>query len=59
MPTISADHPDSRARLNARWELADAQVARAVREHGSLPAEDLSEEEIASIAVEMTGRSEV
>jgi hypothetical protein len=47
----------SRALLNARWEITDAQVARAVREHGSLPAGDLSEEEIARIAVEMTGPS--
>lgn len=59
MPTISADTSDSRACLNARWELTDARIAQAVREHGFLPAEDLSEEEIASIAVEMTGRSEV
>ena len=47
----------SRALLNARWEITDAQVTRAVREHGSLPSGDLSEEEIAGIAVEMTGPS--
>lgn len=47
----------SRALLNARWEITDARVARAVQEHGSLPTEDLSEKEIARIAVEMTGPS--
>ena len=47
----------SRALLNVRWEMTDARVLRAVREQGSLPAGDLSEEEIARIAVEMTGPS--
>lgn len=47
----------SRALLNARWEITDARAARAVRERGSLPTAALSEEEIARIAVEMTGLS--
>lgn len=47
----------SRALLNARWEITDARVAREVRERGSLPAGDLSEEEIARIAVVVTGPS--
>jgi hypothetical protein len=47
----------SRALLNVRWELTDARVARAVTGLGALPTGDLSEEEIARIAVEMTGPS--
>ncbi|HET6232458.1 MAG TPA: hypothetical protein VFE05_20450 [Longimicrobiaceae bacterium] len=44
----------SRALLNVRWEITDERMARAVQKKGSLPAADLSEEEIARIAVEMT-----
>lgn len=43
----------TRAFLNARWELVDARVLREARERGTLPEGDLSEEDIARIAVEM------
>jgi hypothetical protein len=45
----------SRALLNAKWELTDARIAAEVNRRGSLPVGDLTEEEIARIAVEMTG----
>ena len=44
----------SRALLNAKWELIDARLIAEVRERGSLPEGDLSEDEIARIAVAMT-----
>src|SRR6185436_2424688 len=44
----------SRALLNAKWALTDARIADEVRKRGSLPEGDLSEDEIARIAVEMT-----
>lgn len=43
----------SRALLNAKWEVVDARILREARERGTLPEGDLSEEEIAQIAVEM------
>ncbi|MFL5384374.1 MAG: hypothetical protein ACJ8GN_17775 [Longimicrobiaceae bacterium] len=45
----------SRALLSAKWELTDARIAAEVSRRGSLPVGDLTEEEIARIAVEMTG----
>jgi len=44
----------SRALLNAKWDLTDARIADEVRKRGSLPDGDLSEDEIARIAVAMT-----
>jgi hypothetical protein len=44
----------SRALLNAKWALTDARIADEVRKRGSLPEGDLSEDEIARIAVAMT-----
>ena len=44
----------SRALLNAKWELTDARIATEVRRRGTLPEGDLTEEEIARIAVEAT-----
>lgn len=44
----------SRALLNAKWDLADARIAKEIRERGTLPEGDLSEDEIARIAVELT-----
>jgi hypothetical protein len=44
----------SRALLNAKWELTDARIAAEVAARGSLPEGDLSEDEIAAIAVAMT-----
>lgn len=43
-----------RAQLNARWDDADARIAREIRERGTLPEGDLSEDEIARIAVDVT-----
>ena len=47
----------SRALLNAKWALTDARIADEVRKRGSLPEGDLSEDEIARIAVAMTANS--
>lgn len=47
----------SRALLNAKWELADRRVAEELRRRGSLPGGDLSEDEIARLAVEITSGS--
>jgi hypothetical protein len=44
----------SRALLNAKWALTDTRIADEVRRRGSLPEGDLSEDEIARIAVTMT-----
>jgi|tagenome__1003787_1003787.scaffolds.fasta_scaffold20967414_5 hypothetical protein len=44
----------SRALLNAKWELTDARIVAEVSRRGSLPAHDLTEEEIAAIAVAMS-----
>lgn len=43
-----------RALLNAKWESTDARIAAEVRRRGTLPEGELTEEEIARIAVEMT-----
>ena len=48
----------SRALLNAKWDLLDTRIAEEVRSRGSLPAGDLTEDEIARIAVEITDRAE-
>ena len=47
----------SRALLNAKWALTDARIADEVRKRGSLPEGDLSEDEIAHLAVAMTADS--
>ena len=44
----------SRALLNAKWEITDVRVAREIRERGTLQERDLSEDEIARLAVELT-----
>jgi hypothetical protein len=44
----------SRALLNAKWEITSQRIREAVAERGTLPAGELSEEEIADIAVQMT-----
>src|SRR3954447_4634635 len=41
----------SRALLNAKWELTDARIVAEVSRRGSLPAHDLTEEEIAAFEV--------
>ncbi|CAN5572364.1 hypothetical protein BH24GEM3_BH24GEM3_25980 [soil metagenome] len=46
-----------RVLLSARWELLSEQVDREIEERGSLPEGELSEAEIARIAVEMTSTS--
>jgi hypothetical protein len=43
----------SRALLNAKWELTDARIAAEVARRGSLPRHDLTEDEIAAVAVAM------
>jgi len=47
----------SRALLNAKWELTDARIAAEVARRGTLPSHDLTEEEIAGIALEMSGEA--
>jgi len=47
----------SRALLNAKWELTDARIAAEVARRGTLPARNLTEEEIAGIALEMSGEA--
>ncbi len=42
----------SRALLNAKWEVTSARIAREVREHGTLPERDFTEDEIAELAVQ-------
>jgi hypothetical protein len=48
----------SRALLNAKWEITTERIREAVRERGTLPTGDLSEEEIAQIAIDMTSPPE-
>ena len=48
----------TRSLLNAKWELADARLAMRVRERGGLPQGELTEEGIARLAVEATGRTD-
>lgn len=42
----------SRALLNAKWEVTSARVVLEVRERGTLPERDLTEDEIAELAVQ-------
>lgn len=44
----------SRALLNAKWDLTSVRLRAEARARGSLPEGDLSEDEIARIAIEMT-----
>jgi hypothetical protein len=44
----------NRALLNARWELTDTRIAAELARRGTLAEGDLTEEEIARIAVEMS-----
>ena len=44
----------NRAALNTRWELTDARIAAAVARHEGLTQDDMTEDEIARIAVEMS-----
>jgi len=44
----------NRAALNTRWELTDARIAAEVARHGRPTRGDLTEDEIARIAVEMS-----
>ena len=44
----------SRALLNAKWELTATRIAAEVARRGTLAEGDLTEEEIARIAVEIT-----
>lgn len=48
----------SRALLNAKWEITSDRVREFVAQRGALPVEELSEEEIADIAIRMTTRLE-
>lgn len=48
----------TRSLLHAKWELADARLAKRVRERGGLPQGELTEEGIARLAVEVTGRTD-
>ncbi len=43
-----------RVLLSARWELLSEEIDREIEERGSLPEGELTEEEIARIAVQMT-----
>jgi hypothetical protein len=56
MSESSAGSPEAnRAALNTRWELTDARIAAAVAaRHEGLTQDDLTEDEIARIAVEMS-----
>ena len=56
MSTIPPDtSPEARrALLNARWELTDRRIVAEVAQRGTLAQTDLTEEEIARIAVEMS-----
>ena len=56
MSTIPPDTtPEARrALLNAKWELTDRRIVAEVAERGTLAQTDLTEEEIARIAVEMS-----
>jgi len=47
----------SRAPLNVRWALTDIRIADEVRKRGSLPEGDLTEDEIARVAVAMVANS--
>jgi len=47
----------SRALLNAKWDVLDARLADEAAERALLP-EAPSEEEIARVAVEMTGEAD-
>jgi len=44
----------SRALLSAKWEISDARLRLEIAEQTDLPEDELSEEEIAEIAVRMT-----
>lgn len=44
----------SRALLNAKWDLASIRLRAEVQARGSLPQGEISEDEIARIAIEMT-----
>lgn len=46
----------SRALLNAKWEITSARMTSEVRERGTLPERDLTEDEIAELAVQTTDR---
>lgn len=45
----------SRALLGAKWDLVSGRIARGVRERGTLPEGELSEEEIAALAARIAG----
>lgn len=45
-----------RALLSARWDVLSGTIDREIASRGELPEGELSEEEIAKIAVEMTSR---
>ncbi|HEV2148536.1 MAG TPA: hypothetical protein VGR37_14125 [Longimicrobiaceae bacterium] len=47
----------SRALLNAKWEITSTRLIQEVRERGDLPEGDLSEEEIARLAVDLASRA--
>jgi hypothetical protein len=46
----------SRALLNAKWEVTSARIGRELRERGTLPERDFTEDEIAELAVQMADR---